>query len=114
MGAITRDLQIEQGVTWGVAWHVRLDGVDLDPDGGWQARSQVRAKKADPLVLHEFDAVIVNSTVYLSVTPDVSSAWTWRRGVYDVEIYDTSVPPRVVRLVEGSVGVSAEVTRDPG
>jgi len=111
MPAVHRDLVIEQGVTWSTAWHVQLDGVDLDPADGWAARSQVRAKTADPTVLHEFTANLTNSVVQLSVEPEDSSAWSWRRGVYDVEIFDASAEPRVVRIVQGAVTVSPEVTR---
>jgi hypothetical protein len=111
MGAVQRDLVIEQGVTWSAAWHVQLDGVDLDPTAGWAARSQIRAKITDTDVLHQFTANITGSVVQISVEPEESSAWVWRRGVYDVEIFDTAVEPRVVRIVQGAITVSPEVTR---
>lgn len=102
---------MEQGVTWSTSWRVKLDGVELDPSDGWQARSQVRAKITDTAVLHQFTASILDSVVQLSVLPAQSSAWTWKRGVYDVEIFDSANPPRVVRIVEGAIAVSPEVTR---
>jgi hypothetical protein len=111
VGAVKRDLQVEQGVTWSTAWSITLDGVPLSSEDGWLARSQVRAKITDPLVLHQFTANLTGSVVQLSVMPDESSAWTWRRGVYDVEIYDAEDPSRVVRIVQGSIAVSPEVTR---
>jgi hypothetical protein len=111
MGAVKRDLTVEQGATWSTAWQVKLDGVDLDPADGWQARSQIRAKIADTAILHQFTANLVDSVVQLSVLPEESSAWTWKRGVFDVEIYDSGDPPRVVRIVQGTVSVSPEVTR---
>lgn len=111
MGAVSANLSIEQGVTWSAAWAVQLDGADLDPAAGWQARSQVRTKKSDPAVLWQFNATVTGSVVALSVLPDDSSAWLWSRGVYDVEIFDNSTPSRVVRIVEGNVSVDAEVTR---
>ena len=111
MGAVHRDLTIEQGVTWAVAWTVHLDGADLDPADGWQARSQVREAAPSilpPGILHEFSASVTGSVVQLSVTAEESSRWVWRRGVYDVEIF---TPSRVIRIVRGSVQVSSEVTR---
>jgi hypothetical protein len=111
MPAVRRNLTIEQGATWSTSWQVHLDGADLDPTDGWQARSQIRAKIADTLVLHEFTTNVVDSVVQLSVQPAESSLWTWRRGVFDVELFDTSTPSRVVRIVEGSVTVLPEVTR---
>lgn len=114
MGAVTRNLVIEQGVTWSAAWAVQLDGADLADADGWQARSQVRAVKTSGEVLHEFACSVTGSVVAVSVLPEDSSAWAWRYGVYDVEIFDASDPPRVVRIVEGSVVVDAEVTRASG
>jgi hypothetical protein len=111
MGAVQRDLVIEQGVTWSTAWHVQLDGADLDPGDGWAARSQIRTKVTDASVLWQFTANITGSVVQISVEPEDSSLWSWRRGVYDVEIYDDAAEPRVVRIVQGSVTVSPEVTR---
>lgn len=114
MGAVSRDLLIEQGTSWTAAWTVQLDGVNLNPAAGWQARAQVRADKNAALVLHEFACTVVGPVVQLTVAADDSSAWLWRRGVYDVEIFDNQTPPRVVRIVEGSVVVDAEVTRPTG
>jgi hypothetical protein len=111
VGAVTRNFTVEQGTSFSAAWHIKIDGEDLDPAAGWQARSQVRLKKTSEDVLHEFDAVVVGSVVQLSVSPDVSSAWSWRRGVYDVELYSDVEPPRVMRVVQGVVTVNAEVTR---
>lgn len=111
MGAVKRDLLVEQGTTWSTAWTVKLDGTDLDPADGWQARSQVRAKITDTAVLHQFTTDVVGATVQISVLPDESSAWTWSRGVYDVEIYDTEDPPRVIRIIQGGIKVDPEVTR---
>jgi hypothetical protein len=108
MAAVSKDLAIEQGVTWAAAWHVKLDGEDLDPEAGWQARAQVR-KNAAGSVLHEFTCSVVGSVVQVSVTAAESSAWSWRRGVYDVELF--SVDGRVIRVVQGAVSVSPEVTR---
>lgn len=109
MAAVDKDLAIEQGVTWSAAWHVKLDGDDLDPEAGWQARSQVRKNVVGP-VLHDFTCSIAGSVVQLSVTAAESSLWLWRRGVYDVEVFDTA--GRVVRVVQGAVSVSPEVTRE--
>lgn len=112
MGAVSRNLTIEQGVTWSTAWEVHLDGEPLDPGDGWAARSQVRATRSPTAaVLHEFTCTVTDSVVRLSVSPEESAAWLWRRGVFDVELFDTANPPRVVRLIKGFVQVDMEVTR---
>lgn len=45
----------------------------------------------------------------LSIPAVTSSAWTWRRGVYDMEITNPDTGA-ITRLLEGAVTVSPEVT----
>ncbi|SDH19003.1 hypothetical protein SAMN05421505_112112 [Sinosporangium album] len=46
--------------------------------------------------------------ITLSIPDTVTSAWTWRAGVYDLEL--VAPDARVVRLIEGTVTVRPEVT----
>jgi hypothetical protein len=46
----------------------------------------------------------------MSVGPADSSAWTWRSAHYDLEV--TSPDGDVIRMLEGRIRVSPEVTRD--
>lgn len=108
------NLTIPQGTTWGVAWPiVDTEGRSVDLTG-WSARSQVRSDVRTEDVLHEWSseagtAELDNSYVTLRVAPEVSTDWTWRDGVYDVEL--TSPDHVVYRVAEGRISVSPEVTR---
>lgn len=101
------DLYIPQGTTWSQSWqitHYDLTGTT------WTGRSQVRRHADSEIVLHDFTVSVDEAIVTLSVLPDISSTWTWKTGVYDVEI--VAEDGRVLRLVQGGIYVSREVTRD--
>lgn len=112
MPAIRRDLIIEQGTTWTHGFQVSVDGTPITTD--WTVRSQVRERRDATTVLHEWSTAIGNGAVtagvvMLTVLPEVSTAWTWRYGYYDVEI--VSPAGVVLRVSSGTVAVSVEVTR---
>lgn len=109
----TDNLVIPQGATWGVIIPV------VNPDDsaadltGWAARAQVRQTVNSSSTLFEWsvaagNATITGSNVTLTVDAASSSAWGWTQGVYDVEIFNGD---NVVRLTQGTVQVSPEVTR---
>lgn len=89
------------------------DPVDLT---GYSARMQIRRNvhSADALLsLTEGDGLTLGDdlgTIRILIDADTSSDWVWRSGVYDLEL----VMPtgEVLRLLEGDVKVSPEVTRD--
>lgn len=113
MSSTTR-LVIQQGTSWGVTWPIAdQQGNPLDVSG-YTVHAQIRPSKEADEVLHEFstqagNAVAEQNAVTLTLDPAISSAWTWRHGVYDVELTDPQ--GRVARIAEGTVTVSAEVTR---
>jgi hypothetical protein len=108
MPAVKTKLTIEQGTTWSHGWAVTFNGAPIDET--WTARSQVRKPITSADVLHAFAAsVTAEGAVVIAVEPDESSAWTWRDGVYDVEV--ESSDGVVLRVAYGAVAVSAEVTR---
>lgn len=107
-------LVIEQGTTWTRRWRITDPATSTPRDlTEWTARAQIRAQIADSTPLFEFagDGITCDSDGYvtLTVTPVQSSAWTWRDGVFDVELVDPT--GRVTRISQGAVRVSAEVTR---
>jgi len=108
MPTSTVNLEIEQGTTWAHGWAVTYTGAPVDST--WSARGQVRDRAASPTVLHTFAASVdADGNVVIAVEPATSSAWSWRSGVYDVEIQ--SADGVVLRVASGHVSVSAEVTR---
>jgi hypothetical protein len=79
-----------------------------------QARMQIK-NKVGGAVLHEMSTAdggitidSVNSRIVLSIDADVSSGFTWKRGVYDLEVFDTSGV--VTPLLYGTVSLTSEVT----
>lgn len=109
---VNTTLVIHQGTTWQYRWRI------TDPDTGaardistWTARGQIRATHTDAEPLHEWTDIDcgVDGYVVIAVTPAESTAWTWRDGVYDIELIDPS--GRVARIAQGAVRVSPEVTR---
>jgi hypothetical protein len=83
---------------------------------GWSVKGQVRERVESPTTLHEWtsqggspNATFEDSDVVLSLPNATSTAWLWRHARYDVELTDPQ--SRVVRIAEGHVTVSREVTR---
>lgn len=114
MPAQRYDFEIEQGASFALTWPVLQNGEPMDLTG-YTVRSQIRKQHGDSVVLHEFsnaegNAVADNRGITLSVKPTESSAWTWTHGVYDVELVHPG-GTTVVRVAEGRVTVSPEVTR---
>jgi hypothetical protein len=109
------NLLIKQGTSWGWEWDI------LDPNTGdpldltdWTVKGQVRESFDSPSVLYEWsteagNAIVSTGKVEVVVNPDVSAAWTWRVGRYDIEL--TNPAGKVARISQGSVKVSREVTR---
>ncbi|MBR8638611.1 hypothetical protein KEF29_03180 [Streptomyces tuirus] len=102
------DLYIEQGSTF-----VQEYVVDDDPAftwDGWTARSQIRSEASanGGLLLDLTDYLtVVGNTIRAAVPAAITSTLT-RNGVWDLEVVQGST---VVRLLNGRVVVSPEVTR---
>lgn len=108
MPALKSDLTIEQGTTWSHGWAVTYNGDPIDDT--WDARSQIRKTIETVSTLHEFAASVnPDGSVVIAVDPDDSSDWTWRGGVYDVEV--ESPDGVVLRVAQGKIKVIPEVTR---
>lgn len=109
MTALKSDLTIEQGTTWSHGWAVTYNGTAIDAT--WTARGQIRERVSSTAVLYDLEPTVnADGSVVIGVDPATSSAWTWRSGVYDIEVVndDGSV---VLRIAEGRVSVAREVTR---
>lgn len=111
----TINLTVYQGATFKRTW-----AVTSEEDGSpynltaWTARMQIRAKKkSEDYLLNlttENGGIIIEVTVEESIymspeqTAELSSS-----GVYDLELVDPQ--GEVIRIMEGSVTLSTEVTR---
>ena len=115
MAAGQYNINIEQGSTLDipVVWK-SSDGVPINLTG-YTARMQIRRTKADPSILYELTTENgrlsidgPQGKVTIRIPAADSAGFTWRRGVYDLEMVSGDA---VTRLLEGAVTVSPEVTR---
>ena len=107
------NIQIEQGTYWNPIFnYTDSAGAPIDLTG-YSAKMQIRkAKPTDP-VLHELSTaagtiVVGNGFFQLIIDEATSSAFTWTKGVYHLEIVDPA--GRTQRLLEGSVELLKEIT----
>lgn len=83
---------------------------------GYTARMQVRQNvaAADALLdlTTENGGIVItplSGLITLTQSATLTAAYTWRRGVYDLELIDPD--GNVTRLLQGEIETSAEVTR---
>jgi hypothetical protein len=117
MAAAAYDFEIEQGSTL-LKPFVWKDSTGTPVNlSNYTAKMQIRKSAASSDVLHELSTANGRLTitanegkVTMIFAASVSAGFTWRRGVYDLEL--TSVNGTVKRLLQGEITVSPEVTRD--
>lgn len=110
------DAAIERGATLDrpLVWK---DGAGLPMVlTGYTARMQVRQSVSAPAILLELTTenggIVITAatgTITLTQTPAQTAAYTWRRGVYDLEL--VSPLGAVTRLLQGDIESIPEVTR---
>jgi len=110
-------LFIEQGTDQPiVATDVRIDGQLVDMTG-WSVRAVIRQGSTDGPVVAEWSsdptgsqgqATAGNGTVSLEITPDMSSAWTWRYGVVQAEATEPGQGGRKARVIKKTVYLDPE------
>ena len=109
------NLYLEQGVSLRKAFSLVVadEPVDL---AGFTARMQARESHDSTDALLDLttenggiEALTENGVVALVFTPEMTEGATWRRAVYDIEIYSGDT---VIRILQGSIRLSPEVTRD--
>lgn len=107
------DLLIDQGSRWMAVISVPVEWLaDLT---GYQARGYVKASRTlgGAPVLFEFDDYMTvdpdDSLVVIDLPADVTAAWSWTEGFYDMELYSAD-PAHDVRFMQGKIKVDKEVT----
>lgn len=118
MAAFRHNIKLDQGATNRELFTWKF-GTPATPVNllGCTAKAQLRESKDSAQVLIELSSaqgsIILGGalgTVELVFSPDTTISATWRSAVYDVEI--TLSNGDIRRLVEGTVSLSPEVTRD--
>lgn len=137
MRAARRDIYIEQGATWTLplTWLTLVPGANPgDPPEqgppvdltGWRAQMQIRKKPGGPVAAAAYSWPLPDApqprialggplgTVLIQLEESDTDALILKEAVYDLELVDPSATPepRVIRLLEGKVFISPNVTRE--
>jgi hypothetical protein len=110
------NLYIPQGATYGHRFLYRQESDDsIIALNDYTARMHIRDKVTSTSTLFEAttdDYISITGSqgiVYLEIPADITAAWTWTKGVYDLEVI--SPAGKVSRIAQGNVKVDPEVTR---
>lgn len=115
MAAGNWNITIEQGAKFSRS--ITVTGRDLT---GYTARMHVRARKETSDTLLELttenERIVIapdtDSVITLTVDAETTGALSFESAVYDLELIPSSGEEDVERLLEGSVKLSREVTRE--
>lgn len=104
-----QDLVIDQGSRF--QWVYEVNGLNL---AGLSARMQIRKQAGDTLYLDAsayLSVDVLNKLVIVDIPASVTVGATWRRGNYDIEVYNPTVSTiSPIRIVQGDVALDREVT----
>lgn len=115
-GTTKVNMYIPQGSTYGHRFLYRQESDDaIIALNDYEARLHIRDKVTSASTLFEAttdDYITITGSqgiVYLEIPSAITTAWTWTKGVYDLEII--SPTGKVSRIAQGNVKVDPEVTR---
>lgn len=115
MSAAYWKIRVEQGATWRRVLTLKdASGAPVDLTG-YTARMQVRETLDAPtplLSLAVGSGISIDGPagqITLVIADEASTAWTWRYGLYDLELESSG--GEVERLLKGEFEVDREVTR---
>ncbi len=116
MAAGVYNITIEQGATFRLRLTLRSDSTPI-PLTNHIGRMHIRHKVSSTDILYALTTSNggmtlggVAGTVDLFISDEDTAAFAFRQGVYDLELEDTTTGD-VVRVLQGAVVVSPEVTR---
>jgi hypothetical protein len=108
------DFTIPQGSETGLLWPITLVPAGVLSEG--LVRAQARKSVKSSTVLYEWSSANgtatiddAGKTITLWIPGEVSSGWSWRAAVYDVEYVDADGLPH--RVDQGKLKIDPEVTR---
>jgi hypothetical protein len=128
MAAANFDIYVEQGATWRLSLvYGRKDGT-LDSQGnpnvvpydltGCIARMQIRQRRGSEVLISTttlnggivFDTDLTSGKMRISISDEATDSLTMRSAKYDLELEYPSGD--VVRLLQGNVTISGNITQD--
>lgn len=114
MSAGKTDILIEQGVDFELKMSVKYSDDSLPDYNNHTARMHIREELGDATVIVDLTTEngkieLVDNNITLTIPNAETTAITITNGVYDLELVDPV--GKVIRLLEGKIKVSPEVTR---
>ena len=111
MAAGKYNMEIEQGADFGRTMQIDEDDAALDITS-YSFAGKIRENKADTSAMASFTIAITtpaSGIIYVSLTNAITSGLTTGLAYYDIEM--TRDDGTVVRLLEGVVNITREITR---
>lgn len=112
MAAKDLDIKIEQGKNWKLTVTVREYGVVKDLtgfSGRMMIKSEIGGTTYANLTTEITIPAPVNGQVVINVPATTTAAYTWKQGVYDLEVFSVSTG-EVVGVLKGFASLDPEVT----
>ena len=118
MAAVFHNIVIPQGSRFELNIQTRNSDNTIKDLTGYDARMQVRPTRDSATILLSASTsdgrITINAPggiVMIAIGADVTGALSFYDGVYDLEIYKVADATSPVRIAEGFVSLSPEVTR---
>lgn len=116
METMRQPLYVRQGSRFIQPIDITTGGVSTPLPAGTTARMQVRASYDSSVILADLTTVnggllidVGAARVTINLTSAATGAYTWRKGVYDLQlVYESG---ETDRILEGTITVSPSVTR---
>lgn len=116
MAAVLFDLRVEQGALFEASWEWREDDGSNPPTGplidisGYTPQLHISRDRVTVAVFTLGTGLsIVDNVIHLRIGADTTAQWT-RSAYYDLELHHLTDPTTVVRLSQGAVLISAQVS----
>ena len=114
MTAGTYNMTIEQGATWNTTLTLYTDEARTTPDdvSGYTAKMHIRPTKDSPVLIKGISSgdgiTITTNVISLLISAEDTASFNFSKAYYDLELTNGT---STTRLIEGTVTLSAEVTR---
>jgi hypothetical protein len=117
-----KDIVIPRGSTVKKGWPVRTADEQPAALGTFSARGMIRDAVTEQLYVNlpPITTFGANAGMYVDVEKhmivlyipaSVSEGWTWKNGIYDIEMFNAETPPLVIRAIQGRIRLSKDMTR---